>query len=173
MVILARPIFLLLRFGKLTTRARIFISWVGLRGAVPIIFATYPLVANIPHAREIFNIVFFITLVSLILQGGTIPFVARKLSLGFPEEKKKSNFGFDIEFPEEVKSVMFEVKITKESLKNGNKLMEIPLPEKSLVVMVKREKYFFIPRGNSQLEEGDLLLMITDDEIVLMKHSKD
>ncbi|HOF45928.1 MAG TPA: TrkA C-terminal domain-containing protein, partial [Bacteroidales bacterium] len=62
---------------------------------------------------------------------------------------------------------MFEVKITKESLKNGNKLMEIPLPEKSLVVMVKREKYFFIPRGNSQLEEGDLLLMITDDEIVL------
>lgn len=171
MVILARPIsvFLsLLPFRKLTTRARIFISWVGLRGAVPIIFATYPLVANIPHAREIFNIVFFITLVSLILQGGTIPFVARKLSLSIPEEKKKkSDFGFDIEFPEEVKSVMFEVKITKESLKNGNKLMEIPLPEKSLVVMVKREKYFFIPRGNTQLEEGDLLLMITDDEIVL------
>lgn len=161
-------------FRKLSFNARVYVSWVGLRGAVPIIFATYPLVANIPHAREMFNIVFFITLVSLIVQGSTIPVFAKLSSLCHRnEETKKSDFGFDIEFPEEVKSAMSEVKITQESLKNGTKLMEIPLPDKSLVVMVKRGTRFFIPRGNTHLEENDTLLIITDDEAALTQTYKD
>lgn len=177
MVIFSRPISVmlsLLPFRKLSFNARAYVSWVGLRGAVPIIFATYPLVAGTPHAIEMFNIVFFITLVSLIVQGSTIPVFAKLSSLCHRnEETKKSDFGFDIEFPEEVKSAMSEVKITRDSLKNGTKLMEIPLPDKSLVVMVKRGTRFFIPRGNTHLEENDILLIITDDEAALKQTFKD
>lgn len=177
MVIFSRPIAVLLSllpFRKLSSAARIFTSWVGLRGAVPIIFATYILVADTPHAREMFNVVFFITLVSLIVQGSTIPIFAKISKLGHLEaKKKKSNFDFDIDFPDEIKSAISEVKITKNSLKGGNKLMEIPIPDKTLVVMVKRGEHFFIPRGNTQLEENDILLIITDDETALKQTYND
>lgn len=169
MVIFSRPISVLLSllpFRSLSTKARIFVSWVGLRGAVPIIFATYLLVADTPHAREMFNVVFFITLVSLILQGGSIPLFAKLTQLSDPEAKKKKS-SFDIDFPDEIKSAISEVKITKESLKHGNTLMEMPVPDKTLVVMVRRGEHFFIPRGNTHLEENDILLIITDDEEAL------
>jgi cell volume regulation protein A len=68
---------------------------------------------------------------------------------------------------------MSEEKITRDSLKNGTKLMEIPLPDKSLVVMVKRGTRYFIPRGNTHLEENDILLIITDDEAALKQTFKD
>ncbi len=71
----------LLPFRKITFKSRLFVSWVGLRGAVPIIFATYPVVANVEGSNVIFNIVFFITIVSLVVQGTTVSYVARLLNL--------------------------------------------------------------------------------------------
>lgn len=91
MILIGRPlsVFLcLLPFGKkITLKSRLFISWVGLRGAVPIIFATYPVVANVPGSDVIFNIVFFITIVSLIIQGTTVSRAARLLGLSIPMPK--------------------------------------------------------------------------------------
>ncbi|MDR2585736.1 MAG: potassium/proton antiporter [Prevotellaceae bacterium] len=87
MILISRPLAVfacLAPFRKMTKAARLFTSWVGLRGAVPIIFATYPLVAEIPKAPIMFNIVFFITIISLVVQGTTIPIVARWLKLGEP-----------------------------------------------------------------------------------------
>ncbi len=84
MILIGRPlsVFLcLLPFRKITMKSRLFVSWVGLRGAVPIIFATYPVVAGVEGSNIIFNIVFFITIVSLVVQGTTISFVARLLNL--------------------------------------------------------------------------------------------
>lgn len=84
MIFIGRPlsVFLcLLPFRKITLKSRLFVSWVGLRGAVPIIFATYPVVANVEGSNMIFNIVFFITIVSLIVQGTSVSFVARLLHL--------------------------------------------------------------------------------------------
>ena len=80
MIVIGRPlsVFLcLLPFRKITFKSRLFVSWVGLRGAVPIIFATYPVVANVEGSNVIFNIVFFITIISLVVQGTTVSYVAR------------------------------------------------------------------------------------------------
>ena len=98
MIVIGRPlsVFLcLLPFRKITLKSRLFVSWVGLRGAVPIIFATYPVVANVEGSNMIFNIVFFITIVSLIVQGTSVSFVARLLHLSTPLEKTGNDFGVD------------------------------------------------------------------------------
>ena len=170
MIIVSRPVAVfvcLAPFRKMSMAARLFTSWVGLRGAVPIIFATYPWIAGIPHANTIFNIVFFITIVSLLVQGTTIPAVARFLRLAQPESSGKKASPFGIDFPQELSSAITDVVVTKESLRNGNLLKSIELPDNTLVIMVKRKERFFIPRGNSIINEKDHLLLISDDEEAL------
>ena len=167
MIIVSRPlsVFLcLLPFKKLSFRARIFTSWVGLRGAVPIIFATYPWVNDVPQAKMIFNIVFFITILSLMVQGTSVPLIAKWLKLSSVAPTRPKLKEFDVEFSDEIKSATCEIKVNQEMLKQGNNLMNINLPEHTLVVMVKRHDRYFIPRGNTHLEEGDSLLVITDNE---------
>lgn len=165
MIIIARPVSVLLcllPFRWMTFNSRLFVSWIGLRGAVPIIFATYPLLASIPEAKQIFNIVFFITLLSLLIQGTTVPSSAKLLKLSFRE--KKIPKAFEMELPEEVKSIMSEITITRDMLSAGDYLINLPLPENTLVVLVKRFGRFFVPNGCSQLFENDQLLIISDNE---------
>jgi cell volume regulation protein A len=169
MIVFARPAAVLLSlwpFRNMTFPSRIFTCWVGLRGAVPIIFATYPLFYGVPGANVLFNIVFFITILSLLVQGTSIPWIARKLHVAFPH-KKIGRSAFELEFSEDIKSAMNEVVVTADSLRFGNKMMDIPLPDKTLVVMVKRGDSFFIPRGNTEILEKDTLLIISDDEKAL------
>lgn len=147
MIIIARPVSVLLcllPFKWMTFNSRLFVSWIGLRGAVPIIFATYPLLAGIPEAKQIFNIVFFITLLSLLIQGTTVPLSAKSLKLSF--RVKKIPKAFEMELPEEVKSVMSEITITRDMLSAGDYLINLPLPENTLVVLVKRFGRFFRPQ---------------------------
>lgn len=170
MIFIARPltVFLcLVPFRKISFRDKAYISWVGLRGAVPIIFAILPLAADVPGARTVFNIVFVITIVSLLYQGTTLPVVARWLGLADKPNKYRSFEDFDVEFSEEIKSAMTEILITEETLKHGKNLMEMPLPDKTLAVMIKRENKFFVPTGQTELYSGDKLLVISDDEMAL------
>ena len=163
MILLTRPLSVwlcLLPFRKMSGKAKIYVSWVGLRGAVPIIFATYPLLAGIDHAHLIFNIVFFITILSLLIQGTTVNYSALLLGLGKVVTKKKKEFG--IELPDEIKSTMLELDVTPAMLTGGDRLMEIDLPDNTLVVMVKRQGRFFVPSGNTHLTAGDKLLLISD-----------
>ena len=164
MIVIGRPlsVFLcLLPFGKkITMKSRLFISWVGLRGAVPIIFATYPVVANVPGAHSIFNIVFFITIVSLIVQGTTVSWVARILGLSTPLEKTGNDFG--VELPEEIDSDLRDVTVTEEILKKGETLKDMNLPKGTLVMIVKRGDEYLIPNGTIKLHVGDKLLLISE-----------
>ncbi len=165
MILFARPLsfFLcLLPFRHMSQKAKLYVSWVGLRGAVPIIFATYPLIAEIQYATLIFNVVFFITIVSLLTQGTTVSYMAKLLGLSEKEKKQGNEFG--MELPEEIKSAMSEIEVSENFLSDGNHLMNLDLPDNTLVVMVKRENHFFIPRGNTKLAVGDKLLVITDND---------
>lgn len=165
MILIARPasvLICLLPFKWMTFNSRLFVSWIGLRGAVPIIFATYPLLADVPEAKQIFNIVFFITLLSLLIQGTTVSYSAKLLKLSF--RVKKIPKAFEMELPEDVKSIMSEITITRDMLSNGDYLINLPLPENTLVVLVKRFERYFVPNGCSQLLENDQLLIISDNE---------
>ncbi|MCK9338672.1 MAG: potassium/proton antiporter [Bacteroidales bacterium] len=176
MIFITRPLSVytsLLPFRKISRRDKAFISWVGLRGAVPIIFAIITLAENVPHARLIFNIVFFCTLVSLVLQGTTLPLVAKWMGVADnPKEKSKID-NFDIDFPEEIKSATSEIEVTQQTLKNGNMLMNLGMPEKTLVIMVKRGEVYFVPTGKTILKEKDKLLIITDDDDALAETYRD
>ncbi|MCL2156380.1 MAG: potassium/proton antiporter [Leptospirales bacterium] len=167
MIVLSRPLTVwicLLPFRKMTMRAKHYVSWVGLRGAVPIIFATYLLTADISHANYMFNIVFFITIVSLLVQGTSVPFVARMLKLSEDSKADQRLSVFDVEFSDDIKSAMTEIVIKKEHLINGNTLLKIPIPDNTLVAMVKRNDFYFIPRGNTEIEVGDVFLIISENE---------
>lgn len=165
MIVVARPISVfacLLPFRKMTNHARWFVAWVGLRGAVPIIFATYPVVAEIPGSNQIFNIVFFITLLSLIFQGMTIASGARVLHLDLPEEKEGNEFG--VELPDEIDSQLMDQTLTAEMLENGNRLVDMDIPRGTLVMLVKRGNEFIIPNGQVELHVGDKLLYISENK---------
>ncbi|MBP1677601.1 MAG: sodium/hydrogen exchanger [Bacteroidetes bacterium] len=167
MIVVSRPLSVLislLPFRKMTFKARLFTSWVGLRGAVPIIFATYPLISEVPHAKIMFNIVFFITILSLVIQGTTVSAMAGWLGLALSTPPKRQLKEFDVEFSDEIKSAMCEITVNDTMLKEGKRVMDISLPDQTLLVMVKRNNKYFIPRGNTQLEGGDSLLVITDNE---------
>lgn len=165
MIFVARPLTVglcLIPFRQMTFKAKCFVSWVGLRGAVPIIFATYPVVSQIPGSQYIFNIVFFITLLSLIFQGMTIAPVAKWLSLDLPQEKEGNDFG--VEIPEEIDSQLTDVTLTAEMLENGNRLMDMNISSGTLVMLVKRGKEFMIPNGRMELKVGDKLLYISENK---------
>jgi len=172
MIFLTRPlsvILCLLPFRKMPYKDKIFVSWVGLRGAVPIIFAIVALAHDVPHARLIFNIVFFCTLVSLVVQGTSLSKVASWLGLTKKTQTLNKLKNFDIDFPDEIKSVTTEIEVTAHSLVNGNHLMDLPLPDKTVVVLVKRSGKYFVPTGTTILQEKDKLLIITDDKDALIE----
>ncbi|MFS2716184.1 potassium/proton antiporter [Bacteroides uniformis] len=166
MILIARPlsVFLCLSpFRKMNIRSKLFISWVGLRGAAPIIFATYPVVADIPGSGQLFNIVFFVTILSLMTQGVTIPRVARWLRLDQPLIQEEKNFG--VEIPAEINTELGEFLLTADMLKEHNRLKDMKLPQGALVILVKREDEYLIPNGQMELLINDRVLILHKNDI--------
>jgi cell volume regulation protein A len=175
MIIGSRPLsvfFCLLPFKKMNVKEKAFVSWVGLRGAVPIVFAILPLVAGLKNSHLIFNIVFFITLLSLLVQGTFLTQAGKWLGLVKSSADKAEFQDFDVEFSEDIKSTMTEITLDNNILQHGNRLMDIPLPEHTLAVMIKRDNQYLIPKGNTELLSGDKLLMITTNEDALIETYK-
>lgn len=159
----ARPIavFLTLAFTALSLREKTMIAWVGLRGAVPIILATFPLLAGIPQATMMFNLVFFIVLTSVLLQGTSIPLVARWLKVDEPMERRvDASPVWDA--PSDLKSGLVEMTVAQASAVVGKRLIDLGLPKEALVILIGRKGRCFVPDGSTVLETNDSLLVFTD-----------
>ncbi|HPI86817.1 MAG TPA: potassium/proton antiporter [Bacteroidales bacterium] len=164
LIIVARPlsVFISLAFFRMKIRDRFFISWVGLRGAVPIVFATYPLLAGISKAGMIFNIVFFISMTSVLIQGTTLPRVARWLHVTLPEKVRRRT-PLDLALSEDFKSEFIEIDITAHSHAAGKQVMALGFPKRSLIVLIKRNGKYLTPNGSTVIEAGDQLVILAED----------
>ena len=167
MIGISRPIAVwtcMLPFRQYHQRDRLMLSWVGLKGAVPIIFAIMCKASGVPYADMLFNVVFLCTLVSLLAQGTTLTIVAQKLKLDTPPEKEHTLEHFDLDLPDEIQSSAREVEVTEKILARGNTPKELNIPPRTLIVMVRRGEDFFVPTGSSELQVGDQLLVISDKD---------
>lgn len=163
LILVARPVgvFLSLMFFKMKLRRRFYISWVGLRGAVPIVFATYPLLAGIEKANMIFNIVFFISVTSVLIQGTTLSVVAKWLKVAMPEQDKKFNETdkLILELP---KSALKEFEILPDYYAVNKRIVDLHFPSSAFIVMIKRNGEYIRPGGSTQLESKDVLMVLAD-----------
>ena len=168
MIFVARPVatfISLAPFRQFTTKARLYVSWVGLRGAVPIIFAIYTINNGVENSDYLFNVVFVITIISLLVQGTTVSGMANWLNLSFTEKERT----FKLVVPDHIKSEFSEIEINNAMLKRGNTLKDIRLPGHTLVVMVYRAGEYFVPKGDTILSKGDKLLVVSDNNDELIK----
>jgi cell volume regulation protein A len=163
LIFIARPVsvFLTLIPFKFTFREKLFTSWVGLRGAVPIVLATFPLIAGITNSRLIFDVVFFVVLTSALLQGWSINLIARLLNLAKPLTKK-------VPVPLEYTTVndsdteLIEIIIPYNSTVNGKPIVDLNFPDEGRIVLIIREDKNIIPAGGTILEGGDVLMLLAD-----------
>ena len=168
LIFIARPVstFLILAFFRVRTRTKLFISWVGLRGAVPIVFATYPLMAGLEKAEMIFNIVFFISLTSVLLQGTTVPLVAKWLHVSLPA-RVKTVTAADVLLSEPMNSEFAEFTIAPESVVPGMKIIDLGFPQNARIAMIKRENKYLIPDGMTVIQPGDRLIVLAGSKNIL------
>ncbi|MDT0689988.1 potassium/proton antiporter [Salegentibacter sp. F188] len=164
LILVARPIGVLisLSFFKMKMRRRWYISWVGLRGAVPIVFATYPLIAGIEKAGMIFNIVFFVSVLSVIIQGTTLSAVAKWLHVSLPSQAKQRS-PVDAFLEDSAKSLMREITIPEGHNSTGKRIVDLEFPKKAIIAMIMREGKFITPTGMTTLEDQDTLVILSED----------
>jgi len=164
LILLARPIsvFVCLLPFKFQLAEKVMISWVGLRGAVPIILATFPLLSGISQAQAIFNIVFFVVSASILIQGTSIPFISRMLGVYAPFDAKK-RYPIEFEYTEGIDASLEEIIVPYESSVVGRTISEIKVPAKALVVLVSRGEKFIVPNGSTKIEGGDVFLALAND----------
>lgn len=163
LILAARPIGVLisLMFFKMKLRRRFYISWVGLRGAVPIVFATYPLLAGIDKASMMFNIVFFISVTSVIIQGTTLSIVAKWLNVASPETIKSPS-ATDLILSENPKAEMKEFVITDQCYAVNKKIVELKFPKNAIIAMIQRNGNYMTPNGSTKIESKDKLIVLAD-----------
>jgi len=161
LMFVARPlaVFLCLAFSRVPWREKTLISWVGLRGAVPIILATFPLVAGVPAAGAIFNIVFFIVLLSVLLQGTTIAPAARLL--GLDDGKVVDHSPADAHLAGRGESAVITAEVNDGSFAAGKRVVELDWPREALILVIYRGLEFFVPNGATELHAGDRLIVLT------------
>jgi cell volume regulation protein A len=165
LVLAARPVSVLLCLTpfRFSWRDQLMVSWAGLRGAVPIVVATYPLIAGVAGARTLFDLVFFVVFISVLLQGTTIPMVSKWLHVAAPIVK---TFQYPIEYnpTTNLKSELVEVPVPAGSPVIGRSLVDLALPVGALIVLIRRGDDVLVPRGSTQIESADTLLALAERE---------
>ena len=136
---------------------------------MPIIFALYPLAEGVANADYLFNVVFLVTIISLVVQGTTVSGMANWLDLSYEEPERT----FKLTVPDHIRSEFSEIEVNKPMLRHGDTLKDIHLPGHTLVVMVCRGENYFVPKGHTQLLPGDKLLVVSDNNEELLQKVQD
>jgi cell volume regulation protein A len=165
LIVVARPLSVMLTLlpFSMPIAERAMVAWVGLRGAVPIVLATFPLLAGVPHAQTLFDLVFFVVLTSVLIQGTTIPTVARWLGVDVVGLIRAETLIHE-EFVDRCGGELSEITLDKDAPAVGRRIVELDLPPEALVVLIKRDGTFIIPRGSVALEAGDRVLVAAEAE---------
>ncbi|HLR31651.1 MAG TPA: potassium/proton antiporter [Fodinibius sp.] len=167
LIFVARPlsVFFCTLFTGFQTRAKLMLSWVGLRGAAPIILATFPLAAGLENAELFFSIIFFIVVTSVLIQGPVLPLIARWLHVYSPV-KKRTKYPIEIEPSVKTKAALKEVEVVGNDYAIGKQILELGLPDNVLITLINREGKFTVPRGSMTIQEKDKLLILSDKKDV-------
>jgi cell volume regulation protein A len=165
LIFVARPVsvFLSLIWLRMKFKRRVYLSWVGLRGAVPIVFATYPLIAGVDKANMIFNLVFFVAVSSILVQGTTLSLLAKWLKLGLPEGEKLQTVP-DLLLSQNAKAVLEEIRVKPTDFATGKKIVSLNFPKSAIIAMIKREAEFITPGGSTIIESNDILFVLSDSK---------
>jgi len=161
LMFVARPIgvFISMTFSKYGAKEKLFISWVGLRGAVPIVLATYPFLVDFEHSALIFNTVFFIVLASILIQGTSLPFMAKWLKVQSIKPKKEPILVSPL-----IVNTLKQFYIEKDSPVIGKSIVELNLPNDFLILLIHHNNEYSKPTGSTILNENDMLLIQCKNE---------
>ncbi len=162
LILIARPaaVFISTFSMKFHFKEKVFLSWAGLKGSVPIVLATFPLLADIGDSHLIFNVVFFVVLTSCLIQGSSISFVADKLGLAEPASDTPKH-SLEIISLGKANAEMVEYQMEQDSFLIGKPLKEIPFPDKTLVNAIIRDDKLVTPTGDTVIQEQDFLYVLT------------
>jgi cell volume regulation protein A len=166
LMLIARPasVFVILAPSAMSLREKTLIAWVGLRGAVPIVLATFPLLAGVPRADDLFDLVFFVVLASVLLQGTSIPAVARALGVDAPITEREH------ELPAALagspRGRLEEIRVGPRSRAVGHRILEVGFPKGALIVLLKRGDDVIIPDGGTALHEADRVVVLADEDLL-------
>ena len=164
LILIARPIavFATLIWFRIPRRQLAFVSWVGLRGATPIILATFPVAAGVPNGERLFHVVFFVVLTSVLVQGTSIGAAARRLGLTDGGHVPERPVSFDAVISGDDGPALHELTVHEGSGADTRQIIDLDLPSGILIVLVRRDEYSFMPQGGSTLQGGDELLVAAD-----------
>ncbi|WP_245680494.1 potassium/proton antiporter [Bacillus marinisedimentorum] len=165
LMMVARPlgVFVSMALANYTLNEKLFISWAGLRGAVPIVLATYPMLAGLENSQMIFNVVFFVVLLSALLQGTTINPLAERLGLAGAEKPQPAH-SLELVSIGKTNNEIIEIHIGDQSVVAGKELKECTLPAESLITAVIRNDHLITPRGDTELKSGDILYVLVSKD---------
>lgn len=161
LILVARPlaVFVCLFRSGLSAREKLIVSWVGLRGAAPIILATFPMVAGLGISDSIFNTVFVAVIASVLVQGPTVGLLARLLGIAEPY-REVAPVPIEIDVPPDMEMSVKRLQVGAGSAADGRKLLSVGGPDRPLVMLIRRQGWLFIPTGNSRLLAGDDLYVL-------------
>lgn len=170
LIFFARPVttYLSTIGSNFTNRQKIFISWAGLKGATPIVFAALVATQVGGEATLIFDMVFFSVLISALLQGTTLKFMAKKCNLLY-EAIYIPEFPIDLETMQKTKNGIKEIKINTDDFAIDRRIVDLNLPKGTLILFIKRSSGFIIPDGSTSFEDGDKVLVTTSEKEQLFK----